>query len=489
MEFKIYDKYKAVIGLEIHAQLNTKSKMFSSDANGYGNTPNTDISPITLAHPGTMPSINKKAIEYAISMGLACNASINMFNVFARKNYFYPDLPKGYQITQDKTPICYSGHIDIEDDNGNYKSIKIKRIHLEEDTGKSIHNLELNATLLDFNRAGIPLIEIVTEPDIATPHEAYEFISEIRNMLRYLDICNGNMEEGSLRCDTNISVMSINSNVLGNKVEVKNINSMRGVKMSIEYEIKRQVDLLELGGVVDSETRNYDAANNVTVKQRVKDTMSDYRYFPDPNLSPVLISDNWLKTISDNIPILPQQLRHKFINDYGLSKYDAQVLVNSKDIAIFFDNLCSKTHYYKIAANWVIGPIKFYLNELKVNINDFPISVNNLIALINMIGSGEINFSLALHKLYPAMLQNANDEPKAIAERMGIVGNNLSNEELRKLILSIMEQYPEQVKEYHNGKKGIASMFMGELMRKTGRKVNPRDASALIEEMLLSNSN
>jgi aspartyl-tRNA(Asn)/glutamyl-tRNA(Gln) amidotransferase subunit B len=481
---KSKEKYQVTIGLEIHAQLLTNTKIFSTETYKYGELPNTQISPITLAHPGTLPTINKKAIEYAIMMGLSCKAQINEFNIFARKNYFYPDLPKGYQITQDKTPICHSGTITIQKQDGQEKIVRIKRIHLEEDTGKSIH--KQNTTLLDFNRAGAPLIEIVTEPDIETSEEAYLVVLEIRNILRYLGICNGNMEEGSLRCDTNISVKLHHTSVLGKRVEIKNINSTRNVKMAIEYEINRQINTLEQGGTIELETRTYDAIQNITIKTRAKDTLNDYKYFPEPNLRPFIVSQDWITKIQETLPPLPSEMLKKFNTHYQLSIYDAKNLTNDKELAMFFDKLCNITDYYKIAANWVIGPIKSYMNELKVTIDEYPIPMQNIAMLINMLGSKKINFSLAQQKLHPAMVKQPHISPEKLAEELGITEVKLDQLEIKNMIHSIIEKYPEKIAEYKNGKKGILAMFMGELMKATNRRINPKEASQLLEKALES---
>ena len=341
-----YDKYEPIIGLEVHAQLLTKTKAYSSDENIYGAKPNTKTSPVTLGHPGTLPMSNSKVIEYAVKLGVAVNAEIREKNEYARKNYFYADLPKGYQITQDTTPICDGGFINIKDLTGNKKAIKITRIHMEEDAGKSIHDLDPFNTLIDLNRAGVPLLEIVSEPEIKSSDEAYQYINEVRKLLRYLEICDGNMEEGSLRCDANISVRKKNSNKFGTKVEVKNMNSTKNIKKAIDFEIKRQVDILEKGGEITHETRSFNAATNTTSSMRHKEEANDYRYFPEPDLQPIIITKEYIKKVKNKLPPLPNKLFKDFTEKLGLSEYDASLLIDEKEIALYYYELCSHTTNY-----------------------------------------------------------------------------------------------------------------------------------------------
>jgi len=326
MDQSIRDKYQPVIGLEVHAQLLTQSKIFASDFNEYGNLPNTNVSAITLGHPGTLPMLNKKVVEFTIKMGLACKCSITRTNFFDRKNYFYPDLPKGYQTTQDKAPICKGGVIPIKVKDGAEKIINLNRIHMEDDAGKNMHLDGETDTLVDFNRAGVPLIEIVTEPDLRSSDEAFALLTEVRKLVRYLEICDGNMEEGSMRCDANVSVMLKGSKTYGKKVEVKNMNSIRNVQRAIEFEIERQIAELEGGSIVLSETRQFDATTGSTSSMRHKEELNDYRYFPEPDLQPLHISEEWLNSIKASLPALPHELYKKFINEYKLPEYDAVVL-------------------------------------------------------------------------------------------------------------------------------------------------------------------
>ncbi len=473
--------YITVIGLEIHAQLLTKSKMFAPEATTYGQLPNTHTSPITLAHPGTMPSINKQAIEHAIKMGLACKSSITRYNRFARKNYFYPDLPKGYQITQDKTPLCQKGYITIN--TPEEKKIKITRIHIEEDTGKSMHGLVPDTTLLDFNRAGWPLIEIVTAPDMTTPEQAYSCVTEIRRLVRYLGICDGNMETGSMRCDANISVMKKGTTQLGQRVEIKNMNSIRHVQLAITYEVSRQINILEKGGTIIAATRSYNAPTGKTIHLRNKETLSEYRYFPEPDLSPLIIEEDQIKAIKATMPQLPRQLFKKFTNNYLLSVYDAKVLTENKQIALFFDTICTHTKHYKAAANWVMVPIKAYLNEQKLKIDDLPITPSSIASIIDMISKEQLSFSIAVEKLFPALLQTPKTPPHNIATQLGILQTN-KKEELIAWIETTLATHPDKVKAYKNGKKGLIGMFMGEIRKLSKGKANLKKAMTLLKQKL-----
>ena len=417
----IKEKYELVIGLEVHAQLLTESKMYTADANSYGKMPNTNISVITLGHPGTLPKVNRKAVEYAVKMGLACNSSITRRNVFARKNYFYPDLPKGYQLTQDKNPICVGGFVPITLDSGEKKEVALTRIHMEEDAGKSMHLAGEVDTLVDFNRAGVPLIEIVTEPDMRSSEEAYKVLAEIKKLEVYLDVCDGNMEEGSLRCDANVSVRLKGDQELGKKVEVKNMNSFRNVARAIEHEFERQITLLEKGEEIISETRTFDAATGLTASMRTKEDLNDYRYFPEPDLSPVVISEEWLSSIKAELPVLPRELFDKFVNTYGLPEYDAGVLTDQKDIALWFESLCKHTNNYKAASNWMMGPIKSYLNELTLKIEDFPLNVSQIAALIALIDEGKVSFTVGSQKIYPQLIANPEKTPLEIAQELNLI--------------------------------------------------------------------
>lgn len=479
-----YDQYELVVGLEVHAQLNTLSKAFSADSASYGALPNTQVSPISLGHPGTLPKMNKQVIAHAVKLGLAMNCQIRPWNEFARKNYFYADLPKGYQITQHTTPICYDGHIDLTMEDGSSKRIGITRIHMEEDAGKSIHDLDPYDSLVDLNRCGVPLLEIVSEPDIRSAKEAYNYLTEIRKLVRYLEICDGNMEEGSLRCDANISVMKKGAQTFGTKVEVKNMNSIRNVQRAIEYEFKRQVDLLEKGESFQSETRSFDAVNGSTFALRSKEQANDYRYFPEPDLQPVEITAAYIAEQRAQMPPLPAALLAKFKSVYQLSDYDAQVLTDSKEVALYFEAIAAQTTNQKAAANWVMGPIKSVLNAEAITIDQLNLSPNRIAELIALIDQQIISNSVATQRIFPALLEK-DEAPLAIAKRLNVVQE--SNEDaLISSIKEILERYPDKVAEYKAGKKGVMGLFMGELMKATQGKADPKVATKLLNEQLAS---
>lgn len=478
----IYDKYEVVIGLEIHAQLLTKTKAYSSDENIYGATPNTKTSVITLGHPGTLPKANKKVIEYAVKLGIAVGAKIRERNEYARKNYFYPDLPKGYQITQDKTPICNGGIIEIKDDNGNNKEIQITRIHMEEDAGKSIHDLDPFNTLIDLNRAGVPLVEIVSEPEIRSANEAYNYINQVRKLVRYLEICDGNMEEGSLRCDANISVRIKGAKEFGTKVEVKNMNSTRNVKRAIEFELKRQIELIENGEKVRHETRSFNAADNSTISMRHKEEANDYRYFPEPDLQPVIVTEDYIEKVKATLPPLPKELFQKFTKDFGLSEYDANILVEEKGIALYFNTLCSYTKNYKAAANFVNGSVKSYLNETATDIADFTISPEQLAGLIALVDTGKVSNTVATSKVFLAMLES-DWSAEEIATKNNWIQES-DSDALSEFIQQAIAKYPEKVEEYKKGKKGLIGLFMGEVMKLSKGKADPKLCNQMLRELL-----
>ncbi|MBB77879.1 MAG: Asp-tRNA(Asn)/Glu-tRNA(Gln) amidotransferase GatCAB subunit B [Crocinitomicaceae bacterium] len=483
MSPEIRNKYQAIIGLEVHAQMLTKSKAYSSDINQFGDKPNNNVSIVTMAHPGSLPKMNNKTIEFAIKLGLACNAKITQQQNFSRKNYFYPDLPKGYQITQDLTPICTDGEIYIKDDNGNEKPIKLTRIHMEEDAGKSIHDIDIYDTLVDLNRAGVPLIEIVSEPDLRTSKEAYNYLTEIRKLVRYLDICDGNMEEGSLRCDANVSVMLIDSKEFGRKVEVKNMNSIRNVQKAIEYEINRQIEKIENGEIIRQETRSYDALKNITISMRSKEDANDYRYFPEPDLQPLFINESQINKIKADMPMLPRDLFIKYTKEYQLSEYDAYNLTDSKDIALYYEEIIKHTKNYKSAANLMMGDVKSYLNQYGIEIINFPIYPKTLADLITLIDNGKISSTIASQKIFPTLLENPNKDPLKIAEEMNLIQDSDENEIL-SMITDIIRNNNIEAERYKNGEKQLIGFFMGQLMKISKGKANPKSANKLIRETL-----
>jgi aspartyl-tRNA(Asn)/glutamyl-tRNA(Gln) amidotransferase subunit B len=483
MEETIRNKYEAVIGLEVHAQMLTKSKAYSSDINEYGAHPNTNVSVITLGHPGTLPKMNKKTIEYAIKLGLACGCDIAPEQYFARKNYFYPDLPKGYQITQDKTPICTGGSIHIQLEDGSDKYIGLTRIHMEEDAGKSIHDVDVFDTLVDLNRAGVPLLEIVSEPDLRSSLEAYSYLTEVRKLVRYLDICDGNMEEGSLRCDANISVRLKGAPEFGTKVEVKNMNSIRNVQRAIEFEIKRQIEAIENGEELTQETRSYDALKNLTISMRSKEAANDYRYFPEPDLQPLVMDNAQIAAIKAEMPALPRELFLKYTKELGLSEYDAYNLTDNKGIALYYEGIVANTKNYKLAANWMMGDIKSYLNEFGVEIDEFPLKPEQIASLISLIEEGKISTSVASQKIFPAFVKNPSTSPLALAEEMNLIQD--SNEDaILGFINEVIKQHPSEVERYKNGEKQLVGFLMGQLMKVSKGKADPKAANELMRKTL-----
>lgn len=478
----IKEKYEAVIGLEVHAQLLTQTKAYSNDENIYGAAPNTKTSAITLGHPGTLPVSNKKVIEYAVKLGLSVGAKIRKHNEYARKNYFYADLPKGYQITQDTTPICNGGVIEILDEKNKTKKINITRIHMEEDAGKSIHDLDPFNTLIDLNRAGVPLLEIVSEPEIKTGDEAFNYVMEVRKLVRYLDICDGNMEEGSLRCDANISVRIRGESKFGTKVEVKNMNSSRNVKNAIDFEIKRQIEVIENGGQIVHETRGFDAVKGITISQRHKEEANDYRYFPEPDLQPIEITKEYIEQIKKTLPLLPKELNTIYQREYKLSQYDSNLLIEDKETALFFNEICALTNNYKLAANIINGVIKSYLNENGLTITQLDISAKNIANLIDLIEGNQISNTIATSKIFPLLI-SSKKSPKTIAEENNWIQES-DNTILKDLILKALEKYPEKIQEYKNGKKGLIGLFMGEVMKISKGKADPKITNKLLRDIL-----
>jgi aspartyl-tRNA(Asn)/glutamyl-tRNA(Gln) amidotransferase subunit B len=464
----VYDKYKAVIGLECHIQLLTKTKMYSDDIAEYGGMPNTNVSVITLGHPGTLPKVNKRAIEFAVKLGIAVHSDIREENQFARKNYFYADLPKGYQITQDKTPICNGGYVDIKLKDGTEKRINLTRIHMEEDAGKSMHDIDPFESLIDLNRAGTPLLEIVTEPDFTGSEEAYVYLTEVKKLVRYLDICDGNMEEGSLRCDANVSVMLKDAKEYGKKVEVKNMNSFRNVQRAIDFEIKRQIDLLESDAEIAGETRSFNATDGSTFALRSKENANDYRYFPEPDLQPVIVTQEYINSIKAQMPELPSELFNKFTKEFGLSEYDAYNLTDLKSLALYFNEL---------------GSIKSYLNEHAFTIEQFKVMPKTIAELIALIDEGKISNAAATQKLFPELMSNPTETPLSIAQRLDIIQSNDTGA-LQELVDQALAKYPEKITEYKNGKTNLLGLFVGEVMKLGKGKADPKMANQLVKEAL-----
>lgn len=476
------EKYEAVIGLEVHMQLLTESKAYSSDSTEYGGMPNTNVSVITLGHPGTLPRMNRRVIDHGILLGLACGCDIRRENHFARKNYFYADLPKGYQITQDTTPICTGGQITIKVD-GREKHVGLTRIHMEEDAGKSMHDSDPFDTLVDLNRAGVALLEMVSEPDIRSSDEAYAYLTEVRRLVRYLGICDGNMEEGSLRCDANISVRLKGAEKFGRRVEVKNMNSIRNVQRAIEFEISRQIAEIEAGGEISQDTRSFDAVAGTTFIMRSKEMANDYRYFPEPDLPPVIVNQEWIDRVKATMPPLPNELFKRFVNEFGLSDYDAAVITDSKPVALWFDRLTSLTANYKAAANWVTGDIRSYLNERALHMEQFPVSPEGIAQLIALIDDGKVSHSMASQRIFPQLCEHPEETPEAIATRLDLIQSS-DADELESWVDAAIAKYPDKVAEYRAGKKGLTGLFMGEVMKLSKGKADPKAASAMVVRKL-----
>lgn len=474
-------KYEAVIGLEIHAQLATKSKLFCGDATTFGAAPNTHVSPITLGHPGTLPKTNATAIQYAIKMGLACHSVIEQNNYFARKNYFYPDLPKGYQISQHTTPICVGGQVTIQTSVGE-KVVILNRIHLEEDAGKSIHDLSPTDTFIDLNRAGTPLIELVTEPCIHSAEEAFAFVTEIRKLVRWIGVCDGNMEEGSLRCDANISVRLKGETTLGTRVEVKNLNSIRNIKKAIEYEIERLIQIVESGEPVIQQTRSFDASNDTTFSIRDKEDANDYRYFPDPDLAPFQLSNAFINDIKKSLPPLPEILKKEWKVTFGLSEYDVAQICEDKEEADFFAAWVAYTPHYKAAVNWILGPLREYLKEHHTSYTALAPLLPHLAELLELVETNQLSFSVASGKVLKGIIASP-QSPIEYAVAHQLIQNN-SKDDINTWIDEVLARHPEKVEAYKKGKKGLIGVFIGEVKKISKGNADPKLTTQLLEEKL-----
>jgi len=482
------EKYEIVVGLEVHTRLLTKTKLFCGDNSVFGNEPNTNVSPITLAHPGTLPKMNKEAIEFAVKLGLACHSEISKQNYFARKNYFYPDLPKGYQVSQHTTPICKGGYVSTKTTSGK-KDVQLNRIHMEEDAGKSLHDVFENETALDFNRAGTPLLEIVTEPDLSSGDEAYAYLTELRKLVRYLEICDGNMEEGSMRCDANISVRKVGEKKLGTKVEVKNLNSIRNVKIAIEHEAGRLISLLENGETIQQQARSFDAAKGTTFAIRDKEDAEDYRYFPEPDLTPFDLTDEFINSVKEALPVLQANRIKKYTSVYQLSEYDATALTEEKDFSDYFEKLVNADDNIisikpKSAANWMLGPVRTWLNEESKTIYEFPLPSSKLKELITLVEQDKLSFSAASSKIFPLLLKKPNADPLDEATKLNLIMESNSGYIL-PIADEVLLQFDAKVKEYKKGKKGLLALFVGEVIKRSKGKADPK----VVNEILLQKLN
>ena len=472
--------YEPVIGLEVHAQLLTQSKMFCACGTTFGLPANTQTCPICLGMPGTLPVVNGKAVEMAIRTGLALNCTIRSTNRFARKNYFYPDLPKGYQISQYEEPICENGWVEVNV-GGTSKRVRIRRAHLEEDAGKNIHETGTSGSRVDLNRAGTPLLEIVTEPDMHSADEVVAYLKMLRDVLMYLEVCDGNMEEGSLRCEPNLSLRPVGQQAFGTKVELKNINSFKFVKDALDYEIKRQTKVLHEGGKISQETRLWDLEKSVTATMRSKEEAHDYRYFPDPDLVPLSISEEWVEELRQTVPELPAVRRKRFVSEYGLPDYDAGVLTASKPLADYLESCVKLFNQPKTVSNWVMGELLHELNNSGTAVGDSPVSPQRLVSLLNLVENGTVSLKVA-REIFPELYASGKT-PEQIVEEKGL--SQVSDEgTLEKIIDEVIAKNPAQVAQYRGGKEQVLGFFVGQVMKGSGGKANPGKVNELLKRKL-----
>lgn len=475
-------EFEPVIGLEVHAQLLTESKIFSSASTKFGSKPNSQVTPVCLGMPGVLPVFNKKALEFAVKAGLATNCEISEESRFARKNYFYPDLPKGYQISQYDMPLCQFGKLDIKCE-GYEKTIRITRIHLEEDAGKLIHEDSETESYVDLNRAGVPLIEIVSEPDISTSEEAVEYVKKLRNILKYIGVCDGNMEEGSLRCDANISVRPKGEKKLGTKAEIKNINSFRFIQKAIDYEIKRQITSIQNGEKVAQETRLFDSEKGVTFSMRSKEEAHDYRYFPDPDLLPVLVSKEYINNLKVSLPELPDQKLQRFTEKLLLSKNDAGILTSSKPLSDYFEKCLKYLDNPKVVSNWIINELLSVLDD-EDKIGEFQVKPKDMAKLLELTENGKINGKIA-KEIFPEMISSGKSADTIVEEK------NLSQitdqSEIETTIKNIIEANPKEAQRYSEGEEKLLGFFVGQIMKETKGKANPKIVNEILKRLLGSN--
>ncbi|KIX11890.1 Asp-tRNA(Asn)/Glu-tRNA(Gln) amidotransferase subunit GatB [Dethiosulfatarculus sandiegensis] len=472
--------FEAVIGLEVHAQLLTKTKIFCSCSTSFGQPPNTNVCPLCLGMPGVLPVLNKKVVEFAIKAALATNCRVASKSVWARKNYFYPDLPKAYQISQYELPIAEHGHLNIEVE-GEKSTIGITRIHMEEDAGKLVHDPHQQVSYVDFNRTGVPLIEIVSEPDMRTPEQAAAYLRALRNVLVYLEICDGNMEEGSFRCDANISLRPRGQKEFGTRAEIKNMNSFRNVAKALDYEIRRQRALLESGGEVRQETRLWDANGGKTLSMRGKEEAHDYRYFPDPDLLPLLVDQDWVESLNQNLPELPEAKRLRFVEQYGLPAYDAEVLTASRHLADYFEKVVQQKVPAKAASNLIMGDLLGQLHAAGLDIRQSPVSPEAMAELLNLVDSGELSGKMG-KEVFSEMFEN-NESASRVVERKGL--RQVSDMgELTAVLEQILADNPQQVEQFRAGKEKLKGFFVGQAMKATKGQANPKLVNQLLDTLL-----
>lgn len=474
-------EFETVIGLEVHAQLLTKSKAFTPVSTEFGQAPNTNITPLCLGHPGTLPVLNENLVNFIIKMGLATHCKVAPRSIFARKNYFYPDLPKGYQISQFDTPICHDGHVDIELEDGSTKRIRVMRIHMEEDAGKSIHDQDPYNSLIDLNRAGTPLIEIVTQPDLSSPQEAYSYLTKIKQIVQYLEICDGNMEEGSLRCDANVSIRPVGTEKLGTRTELKNMNSFRNVEKAIQYEIDRQTRLIRSGGKVIQQTLLWDSNKMETRQMRSKEEAHDYRYFPEPDIPPVIVTDEMLSSIKQSLPEMPDVRFKRFKDELKLSEFDAFTLTDSRYMADYFESCYKLAGNAKAVANLIITEVRRVLNDQALDINEFSISPERLAGLIKIKESDMISSS-AMQTVFNEMLTDL-DDAESIAEKLNLIQVS-DTSFLEPLVDEVLASNPDKVKAYLGGKDGLMGFFVGQIMRNSQGKANPQLVTKIVLERI-----
>ena len=475
-------QFEPVIGLEVHAQLKTKTKIFCNCSTSFGAPPNTHTCPICLGMPGVLPVLNKKVVEYSLRMALATNCKINRKSRFARKNYFYPDLPKGYQISQYELPIAEHGFLKIEA-NGHKKEIGITRIHMEEDAGKLTHDTARPLSMVDFNRTGVPLIEIVSEPDIRSPEEAGAYLRQLRSIVRYLGVCDGNMEEGSFRCDANISIRPVGSETFGIRAELKNLNSFKHVEKALHYEIIRQREILVESGHVVQETRLWDPEKNRTTSMRSKEEAHDYRYFPDPDLLPLVIDDIWIDDVRKNLPELPDVKRRRFIKEFTLSSNDADQLTSSRQIADFFEECVRLFPDSKQVGNWIMGPLTALLNAKGKIISESPVSAPDLAGLLKLIHEGVISGKIA-KTIFEDMAQTGK-APEQIVKEKGLV-QVTDVSAIEEVVLTVLVACPKEVENYKNGKTKLLGFFVGQVMKETKGKANPKIVNEILKKKLIN---
>lgn len=472
-------KYEAVIGLEVHAELLTDTKIFCSCTTKFGGEPNTHVCPVCLGLPGTLPVLNKKVVEYAIKAGLALNCKIAEFSKMDRKNYFYPDLPKAYQISQYDLPLCSEGFVEVEA-GGKTKKIGITRIHIEEDAGKLMHE-NVEGSLVDYNRTGVPLIEIVSEPDMSTPEEAYEYLVKLKSILEYSEVSDCKMQEGSLRVDTNVSVRPVGTLKFGTKIELKNLNSFKAVQKSLEYEIKRQIKILEEGGKIEQETRRWNEVKGITEGMRSKEEAHDYRYFPEPDLVPIIITDEWKTEIERSLPEMPHHKKERFVLQYGIPEYDAEVITTSKALADFFEKCVTEYSSAKTISNWIMGELSRLMNESGREVDNVLIKPHQLASLLSLIDKGTITGTIA--KAVFEEMFNTGKDPEAIVEEKGLRQMN-DEDELREIARKIIADNPKSVEDYKGGKEKAIGFLVGQMMKATKGKANPQMATQLLKEEL-----